>query len=81
MTYVSVQIDIDDIISDLSNRERQELVDKLYEDGYTTSYVNIPAIQPSLNDFDSNVLKLVGNGWRLSQEDIDIILNISNKLI
>jgi hypothetical protein len=80
MTYVSVQIDIDDIISDLTNREKQELVDKLYEDGFTpVSY--IPAIQPSLNDFDSNVSKIVGNGWRLSQEDIDIILNISNKLI
>jgi hypothetical protein len=83
MTYISVQIDIDDVISDLSNRERQELVDKLYEDGYTTSYVDIPAIQPqpSLNDFDSNVLKIVGNEWKLSQEDVDIILNISNKLI
>jgi hypothetical protein len=80
MTYVSVQIDIDDIISDLSNREKQELVDRLYEDGFTT--VNyISAIQPSLNDFDSNVLKLLGNDWRLSQEDVDTILNIANKLI
>ena len=80
MKYVSVQIDFDDIISDLSNREKQELVDRLYEDGFTT--VNyISAIQPSLNDFDSNVLKLLGNDWRLSQEDVDTILNIANKLI
>jgi hypothetical protein len=81
MTYISVRIDIDDVISDLSHRERQEVADKLYDDGYVATKDSIPAIEDSMDDFDSSVVKLIGNAWKLSQEDVDIILNISNKLI
>jgi hypothetical protein len=81
MTYISVRIDIDDVISDLSHRAKQEMTDKLYDDGYVATKDSIPTIEDSMDDFDSSVAKLIGNAWKLSQEDVDIILNISNKLI
>ena len=34
MPNISIDIDLDDILSDLSERELQNLVDDLYEDGY-----------------------------------------------
>jgi hypothetical protein len=32
-------------------------------------------------DFDEQVQKLIGNSWRLSKEDEETILKITNKLI
>ena len=35
MGHVNVDVDIDDILWSLSSYEKQELVDDLYDDGYT----------------------------------------------
>jgi hypothetical protein len=35
----------------------------------------------SVSDFDVEVTKLIGNSWRLSKEDEQTILRITNKLI
>jgi hypothetical protein len=79
MTYISVDIDIDDVIYSLTDREKQNLVDDLYNDGYVakkdTSEIN--------NDYEWNeqVNKLFNNKWRLSKEDEETILKISSKII
>jgi hypothetical protein len=36
--------------------------------------------EKSSNDFDKKVLKLLGNQWRLSNEDEKIILEITEKM-
>jgi hypothetical protein len=78
----SIDIDIDDILYSMSNWEKQELADNLYDDGYIPKQMDaVHRDDVSVSDFDVEVTKLIGNSWRLSKEDEQIILRITNKLI
>jgi hypothetical protein len=79
--YVNLDVDIDDILSGLSGREKQQLVDELYEDGYVPKQVEKIIDNDNDSDFDEQVRKLIGNSWRLTKEDEETILKITNKLI
>jgi hypothetical protein len=77
MAYIDV--DIDDILWGMSNHEKQELIDTLYQEGF------IPTKESGLKleqdeEWDTQVGKLMGNKWRLSKEDEGIILNIVGKI-
>jgi len=82
MSYISVDVDIDDVLWGMSSYEKQQLVDDLYEDGYVPKQMggvhpdNVPS-----GEFDREVSKLIGNSWRLTKEDEETILRITNKLI
>ncbi len=76
----SIDIEIDDILYSLSSYEKQELADELYDDGYCPKQVK-QVIDEDLDDWDEAILKLKGNKWRLSKEDEETILRITNKLI
>jgi hypothetical protein len=76
--YVNVDVDIDDVISSLSDREVQELVDELYEDGYVAKKDKSVSTDDAWND---QIDKLFNNRWRLSEEDQKTILQITNKII
>ena len=78
----SIDVDIDDIVSGMTSWEKQELADELYEDGYTPKALE--GATPNIGaytEFDEQVLKLIGNAWRLTKEDEETILRISNKII
>jgi hypothetical protein len=78
----SIDIDIDDILYSMSNWEKQELADNLYDDGYVPKQLG--SVHPDneyISNFDEQVGKLIGNSWRLSKEDEQIILRITNKLV
>jgi hypothetical protein len=78
----SIDVDMDDIVSGMTSWEKQELADELYEDGYTPK--PLEGVTPNIGadtEFDEQVLKLVGNAWRLSKEDEETILKIANKII
>ena len=83
----NIDIDIDDIMYGLDRFEKQSLVDELYEDGYVPKQVKeIADREEAIKsagqfDFDGQVQKLVGNSWRLSNEDVETILRITNKLV
>ena len=79
----SIDIDIDDILYSMMSYEKQELADQLYEDGYVPKQIQGTLADPdnSNSDFDEQVKKLVGNSWRLSKEDEETILRITNKLV
>jgi hypothetical protein len=79
--YVNVDIELDDILTELTSREKQQLADDLYEDGYCPSQVDQDSINEKYSDFDKQVQKLIGNSWRLTKEDEETILKITNKLI
>lgn len=74
----NIDIDIDDILYSMTNYEKQQLADELYETGYVakkdTSERNID------DDWNAGVNKLFNNKWRLSKEDEETILKITNKL-
>jgi hypothetical protein len=78
----SIDVDIDDILYGMTDWERQDLADALYEDGYTPKALNnaIPTREID-SDFDEQVLKLIGNSWRLSKEDEETILRITKKIV
>ena len=80
----SIDIDIDDIMYGLSRNEKQELVDELYEDGYCPKALEGTLKDDEIQyptDFDLQVKKLIGNSWRLSKEDEETILRITNKIV
>lgn len=76
----SIDIEIDDIMYSLSSYEKQELVDELYDDGYCPKQVQ-QVMDEDLDDWDEAIIKLKGNKWRLTKEDEETILRITNKLI
>lgn len=80
MSYINIDIDIDDIISSMGSYDKQQMVDELYDDGYVAKQVK-QVIDEDLDDWDEAILKLKGNKWRLSKEDEETILRITNKLI
>ena len=78
----SIDIDVDDILYSLSRWEKQELADELYDDGFVPKQMGgkHPDDVP-MGDFDVQVTKLIGNSWRLTKEDEETILRITNKLV
>lgn len=78
----NIDIDIDDIMYSLSSYEKQELADELYDAGYPPKQ-----IKGTLADIDEDdewndaVAKLKNNQWRLSKEDEETILKITNKIV
>ncbi len=75
----SIDIEIDDIMYSLSSREKQELVDELYADGYIAKKDD--SEKSTDDEWNEQVHKLFNNKWRLSKEDEETILAITNKII
>ncbi len=75
----SIDVDIDDILWGMTDREKQELVDDLYEDGYIAKKSD--DAKSTDDEWNEQVGKLFNNRWRLSVEDEATILAITNKLI
>lgn len=74
-----IEIAIEDILWDMSDYEKQELVDNLYEDGYVAKKDD--AEKSFDNEWNESVNKLFNNKWRLSKEDEETILQITNKIV
>jgi hypothetical protein len=82
MASINVDIEVSEILWNLSSYEKQELTDDLFDEGYTPN--NSPDTIESSNDgeeFDVVVSKLLGNSWKLTKEDEETILRIANKII
>jgi hypothetical protein len=78
MATINVEIEVSDIMYDLSDKEKQKLFNELIEEGFT---LNAVELYNSEDIFDIALLKLYRNGWKLSLEDYQILLNISEKII
>jgi hypothetical protein len=79
MSYINVDVDIDDILSSMTHREKQELVDDLYADGYIAKKDD--SERSTDDEWNEQVHKLFNNKWRLSNEDEETILKITKKII
>ena len=77
MSYVSVDVDIDDVLWGMTSRDKQELADDLYDDGYIPKQIQ-KVIEPK-DDFSIACKKLMGQSWRLSREEEEFIINISKR--
>jgi hypothetical protein len=79
---ISIDVSINDIIWGMSDYDKQELVNSLYDDGFVPEQMG--GVHPDdlpTGQFDREVSKLIGNAWRLSNEDEATILRITNKII
>jgi len=79
MSFINIDIDIDDIISNMSSYDKQMMVDELYADGYIAKKDN--EARSTDDEWNEQVHKLFNNKWRLSNEDEETILKITNKII
>jgi hypothetical protein len=79
MSFINIDIDIDDIISNMSSYDKQMMVDELYADGYIAKKDN--EARSTDDEWNEQVHKLFNNKWRLSKEDEETILRITNKLV
>ena len=75
---MNVDIDIDDLLWSMSKKEKQQLVDDLYEDGYIPKPFQDESDRFT-DDFSSACKKLLGEAWRLTREEEDFIINISKR--
>jgi hypothetical protein len=97
MSYISVEVDIDDIVSELSRSrsDRRDLFHALQEDGYISENcvitndgeVKAPekierSIAASENDeFNIALDKLWNNGWKLTREEEEYIISLSKRFV
>lgn len=86
MTYVSIDVDMNDILSELSSREKQNLVDDLYDAGYYQSELEKELNSDddstvSLNEqlFRVEISKIRNNYLNLTNEEIQLIEKIGKR--
>jgi hypothetical protein len=75
-----IDIEIDDIMYSLNSWEKQELANELYNDGYVAKKGTSERYVTD-EEWNEQVDKLFNNKWRLSKEDEETILRITNKLV
>jgi hypothetical protein len=85
MGQISLDIDIDDIISSMSTYDRREFLKELQKDGWISERCHITkngeveSMTESGSEFDNALSKLQGNDWRLTKEEELFIINLSNR--
>jgi hypothetical protein len=79
MSFINIDVDIDDIISNMSSYDKQMMVDELYADGYIAKKDD--EARSTDDEWNEQVHKLFNNKWRLSNEDEETILKITKKII
>ena len=81
-TNAEIDLDVNEIYENLSDREILQMVDLLVDEGLVVSTNS--SKNESLNFLDQEwkqtLLKLMENRYRLSNEDEEIIKTIANKL-
>ena len=75
---ITVDIDIEDMLWEMSKREKQNLVDDLYNDGYTPKPFQNEANRYT-DDFSNACRKLIGQSWRLTREEEEYVINLSKR--
>jgi hypothetical protein len=81
MAYVSIDVDMDDILWDLRDSEKQYIVDELYEDGFIPKGMeneNLP-VSVAESFFNESLDKLKGKWNILSAEEEQTIINIAKR--
>jgi hypothetical protein len=81
-TETQVELDVNDIYENLSDREILKLVDLLVDEGIVISTNTSKNKSMSFLDEDwkNTILSLVNNRHRISNEDEETIKTIANKL-
>lgn len=73
--HISVDIDFDEIVCNMSSYEKQELLKELQDE--VGNHITGTKTNHEYNDA---VLKLLDNDWKLTNEDVETIMKISDKI-
>jgi len=84
---IDVDIDIDDIVYNMSKYDRKELFKAMKEDGYISDSCVITEegeVESSIgidsrDDFDKALVKLFGNGWKLTKEEEEYVIELAKR--
>lgn len=90
---VSLDVDLDDIYSSLDRFDRIELLEYMQKDGYISKLCKISkdgvleaplnleraALVESEDEFNKSLQTMFNQAWRMSNDDIDAIMRISEK--
>lgn len=82
MAYINVEVDIDNVLWSMRDKEKQKLVDDLYEDGFIPKELESELNQPTHAaeaPFVEALDKLKGKYNMLTAEEEQIIIKIANK--
>lgn len=79
---ISIDIDIEDIVWNMSDREKQELVDELYDDGYVPKQMGVSESESNILDitWQNTISKLSKGRLMITPEEEEIISKIANRL-
>ena len=78
MASLNLEIDLEELLWDLSSREKEELVDLLYEEGYgITRGGNSGSSNISEWEFDKAITTIAENRLRLTPEEDEILRRIA----
>jgi hypothetical protein len=93
MRSISIDVDIVDIIWSMSSYDRKEFFTHMQYEGYiskscvitkdgevkASSHVERRTLDNSTDDFNLALHKLFGNGWKLTKEEEEHIINLSKR--
>ena len=88
MSWVRIDVDLDEVYNEMSRTDKRDMAEWLHEDGILGSHTN-PEIRKlvrgddeSIGEFDfrNDLTKLWNGHYQLSNEDQEIIKQIANKL-
>jgi len=93
MRSISVEVDIIDIIWGMSKYDRREFFNRMQEEGYiskscvitnegsveASAHTERKTLAESEDEFNLALHKLIGNGWKLTKEQEEYIINLSKR--
>ena len=88
MSWIRINVDLDDVYSEMSLSDKRNMVEWLYEDGIFGSHPNpgiISLVRGEQESFGEkelrdNLSKIWDSYFQMSNEDCEIIKSIANKL-
>jgi hypothetical protein len=88
MSWIRVEVDLDDIYDEMGRYDKEQMAEWLYEDGILENHSN-PNIRKVVRGTEesfgeeqlrNDLTKLWNGYYRLSNEDIELIKTIANKI-
>jgi len=86
MTWISIDVDIDDVYNEMSSRDKDRMAEWLDKDGYLADYkldgqlvVEDNKLSPLEAEFTDKLIKLAPKFHFMSNEDTELIENLYKK--
>ena len=83
MSWISVDIDMDDIYNEMSSRDKDRMAEWLKEDGYMNEKpegYDIPSsTSPLESEFHNQLIKLSSKFYSMDNEELELIKNLYKK--